>query len=644
VSAAVAGAALTVPVLALAGITGPTELISIGPDGVNPVTARGAASVDASGRYVAFSSAGRDLDPSETNPHEDVFVRDRQTGAFERVSLSVAGQDANGPSTTTPWSLSADASRVAFASKATNLVTSDNNLREDVFVRDRGAGTTQLVSSNFAHLDANGSASEPALSADGSTVAFTSDATDMTVVPDLDGKRDVYVRDLASGSTTRVSETPSGAPANGPSSQPVISADGSRVAFVSSATDLVPNDTNGKPDVFVRDLPSGQTTRVSVGNGGAQANNESTDPFISPDGTLVGFSTLASNLGGRKFTGATSYELYLRDLGTSRTERLSMRVGPFEGAQVSRELGDGTNRHGAISADNRLVAFDSTSTGYVSSDSGNSDVFVLDRATDRVAILSRTPSNTTANGSSYQPAISAGGVAFRSSATNLASPGGAFNLQVFFRPYEADAVPADIDGDGFANIPDVCPTEADPGQEDADGEGRGDACDIDDDSDSLLDPFEPEQDSDRTKADTDGDGYDDVRDDYPNDPPGGPFRTTGTDHQRLNIAQLDSAEGEALAKFFWDNATKRFEVRVTGALKKKTSYTTVVYRRHPAIRLQTVCIGTTDDLGALQCVKKGQALNWFTHVELRRGSTVLATAVCDDPDQVVGERRCDVLE
>lgn len=638
--AAAAVVALAAPVAAIAGITGPTELVSIGPSGQNPVTERGPASVSGDGRHVAFSSAGRDIDPSDGNAHDDVFVKDRTTGAFERASISDAGGDADGASTTTTASLSAGADRVVFASRATNLVASDNNLRQDVFVRDRSAGTTELVSRNFAGLDANGSASEPAISADGTTVAFTSDATDMTVVPDLDGRSDVYVRRIGSGSTVRVSESAAGLPGNGASSQPAISADGNRVAFVSSASDLVPDDTNGRPDVFVYDLTTGETTRASVSNAGGQANGESIEPFISPDGTLVGFSTLASNLGGVKYTNGASHEIYLRDLDAGRTERLSLRLVPWEGDELSLEVTAGSTRRGRIGAGNRLVAFDSTSPHYVSGDSGNSDVFVLDRATDRVTILSRTPQDTTSNGSSVHPALSDAGVVFRSTATNLASPGGAFGIQVFLRPFEADSVAPDIDGDGVANLADGCPLIADSGQVDTDGDGRGDACDGEDDSDTLADPWEDAQGSSRTQVDTDGDGSPDVPDDYPTDG----TRSTGTDHRTTNVAQLDSDEGEAAALITWSSQSQRFEVRTTGALRANTAYTTVLYRRHPAIRLQSVCTATTNGAGVLSCVRSGMALNWFTHVELRRGSTVVATAACDDPDSAVGERRCDVLE
>ena len=129
---------------------------------------------------------------------------------------------------------------------------------------------------------------DPAISADGRFVAFSSDATNL-VPGDTNGTADVFVRDRQTGTTRRVSVGSGGAQGNGLSVDPAISADGRFVAFASDATNLVPGDTNGADDVFVRDRQTGTTRRVSVGSGGAQGDRVSFDPAISADGRFVAF-------------------------------------------------------------------------------------------------------------------------------------------------------------------------------------------------------------------------------------------------------------------------------------------------------------------------------------------------------------------
>ena len=158
---------------------------------------------------------------------------------------------------------------------------------------------------------ANGDSASPAISADGRYVAFGSDASNL-VPGDTNGTSDVFVRDLRSGTTQRVSVATDGTQANGDSDSPAISADGRYVAFASYASNLVPGDTNGTADVFVRDLRSGTTRRVSVATDGTQANGDSGSPAISADGRYVAFESDASNL----VPGDTNHcvDVFVRDL------------------------------------------------------------------------------------------------------------------------------------------------------------------------------------------------------------------------------------------------------------------------------------------------------------------------------------------
>jgi Tol biopolymer transport system component len=221
--------------------------------------------ISAAGRFVAFASYASNLVPGDTNNDFDVFVRDRKAQVTQRVSVGPGGQQANGNSFEP--AISADGRLVAFSSGASNLVPGDTNGTSDVFVRDRKAQVTRRVSVGPGGQQANGESLKPAISAHGRLVAFSSGASNL-VPGDTNGTSDVFVRDRVAQVTRRISVGPGGQQANGGSHSPAISADGRFVAFVSRASNLVAGDTNGASDVFVRDRVAQVTRRVSVGSGG----------------------------------------------------------------------------------------------------------------------------------------------------------------------------------------------------------------------------------------------------------------------------------------------------------------------------------------------------------------------------------------
>jgi Tol biopolymer transport system component len=227
---------------------------------------------------MSFSS---NLVVGDLNAFPDVFVRDRQTGTTERASVDSAGVEGNDWSES--GSISADGRFVAFHSLASNLVAGDTNAIWDVFVHDRQTGTTERVSVDSAGIEGNDASNEPSISGDGRFVAFTSFASNL-VAGDTNGDPDVFVRDRLLGTTERVSLSSAGAEGGHPSTMPSISPDGRFVAFCSRSGNLVPGDTNGNSfeDVFVRDRLLGTTDRVSVGSGGQQGNGPSLRPSISP--------------------------------------------------------------------------------------------------------------------------------------------------------------------------------------------------------------------------------------------------------------------------------------------------------------------------------------------------------------------------
>jgi Tol biopolymer transport system component len=348
---------------------GTTVLASLSTSGVQANDDCGNPSISADGRYVAFESAATTLVFPDQNGAIDVFVRDLTSRTTTRESDSYTGFESN--SDCLSPSISADGRYVVFWSTATNLVPGDTNGCADVFVRDRQSRTTIRASVGPAGEQGDGDSLNGVISADGRFVAFESYATNL-VPGDTNSTVDVFVRDLAAGVTTRVSVDSSGAQANGDSNAASISADGRHVAFLSLAANLVPGDTNGNIDVFVRDLLRGVTRRASVDSSGAQANDFSIYPRISGDGRCVVFVSFATNLVSNDTNGPVQADLFLRDTLLGTTTR--MNVGPG-GVQD-----DGSAESCAISADARIVAYDSTGSDLVPNDTnGVSDVFVRDR-------------------------------------------------------------------------------------------------------------------------------------------------------------------------------------------------------------------------------------------------------------------------
>ncbi|MGB7895074.1 MAG: calcium-binding protein, partial [Microcoleus sp.] len=177
-----------------------------------------------------------------------------------RVSVDSAGNPGNSDSNA--YSISADGRFVAFQSQASNLVPGDTNNKNDIFVRDLSTNTTTRVSVDSAGIQGNNDSFNPSISADGRFVAFASFSN---LVPgDTNNQPDIFVRDLLSNTTTRVSVDSAGNQGNSLSNNSAISADGRFVAFQSYASNLVPGDTNNQFDIFVRDLSTNTTTRASV--------------------------------------------------------------------------------------------------------------------------------------------------------------------------------------------------------------------------------------------------------------------------------------------------------------------------------------------------------------------------------------------
>ncbi|TDC43527.1 hypothetical protein E1166_03615 [Micromonospora sp. KC213] len=362
-----------------------------------------AASAD--GRYVAFASASPNLVPDDTNNTWDVLVRDRRTGTTSRVSQSTAG--VVGDSSSYGQSLSPDGRYVSFTSDATNLVPGDTNGVSDGFVHDRRTGSTSRVTLTNGGTEADARSYAPAISADARFVAFVSEATN--VVPgDTNGVADIFLRDRQAGTTVRVS----GMNADAPSDAPAISANGRYVTFTSEAA-LVPGDTNGVADVFIRDMRTGSLRRVNVSTTGAQANALTVSPTMSADGRIVAFTSEATNLVSGDTNGVA--DVFLRDLRAGTTVRASLAA---DGGQAT----GGSSYGPMMSADGRYVVFSSDATDLVSGDTnGVADVFLRDLRAGTTVRASLAADGGQGNDGSYNGVVTRDGrhVAFASAATNL---------------------------------------------------------------------------------------------------------------------------------------------------------------------------------------------------------------------------------
>jgi len=225
-----------------------TERVSINSAGSEGNRVSRTPSINADGQIIVFASEATNLVDGDTNNFQDIFLHDWLTGKTERVSLNVHGQEANGAS---DWpEISADGLSVVFTSTASNLVDGDSNGFEDVFVVNLQSGEVELVDQSATGDQANAASTQPVISGDGRFVAFVSAATNL--VPGATaGLEEIYLFDRADGSLQWISAPRIGAVNDGVSGEPAISADGSWVAFSSASSQLVPGDTLGRRDVFL---------------------------------------------------------------------------------------------------------------------------------------------------------------------------------------------------------------------------------------------------------------------------------------------------------------------------------------------------------------------------------------------------------
>jgi Tol biopolymer transport system component len=307
-----------------------------------------------------------------------------------------------------------------FASDADDLVPNDENGATDVFVRDIDAGTTQLVSvATGGGAPGNGASSQPVLSRDGTKVAFVSMANDL-VDETVSGVGDLYVRDLAAGTTSLATVDDTGSTGgDAPSDSPTFSADGRRLAFSSEASNLVPNDTNGVSDVYARDLVAGATSLASVNAAGTGAGNgPSRHPSWDPAGNL---GPLAYSLA---FESRASDLASPSDGGTTSNifvRRMAAGTTVLASVNTSGTGGGNADSRNPVYGEDDVVVFESDGSDLGAIDAnGTTDIYQRELTETATSLISANPSGEAGNGPSTWPVVGGvNSVYFQSDASDL---------------------------------------------------------------------------------------------------------------------------------------------------------------------------------------------------------------------------------
>lgn len=338
-----------------------------------------APAISADGRYVVFQSYATNLDDNfDPDSEHDTYVHDLVTGHTEMVATATSpspgtpGVPANAKSL--PQNLSADGRHVLFGSAGTNLVPGDRNNAEDLFVKDRLTGHTEMVAVSTAGVQGNGRTSGGKISADGRFVIFDSIANNL-VPGDTNGVLDVFLRDRVARTTTRISLDSAGRQVYGHSGDPTVSSDGRHVGFYARDA-LVAGDNNGSGDAYRIDVRSGSVVRVSVDSAGRQIRDRvrgnlygvAAAPALVSGGRWAIFASGKDDFVPADTNGVSDY--FLHDTVTQMTERVSVDAA---GEQSAVEV----TWPAVVSDDGRVVVMNSESPDFIPGDTnGHRDVFV----------------------------------------------------------------------------------------------------------------------------------------------------------------------------------------------------------------------------------------------------------------------------
>lgn len=366
------------------------------------------SSISSDGRYVAFSSDATHMVDSDTNGATDVFVNDLLKEKIQRVSIASDGSQSDGGSAFDGTSISSDGQSIVFSSEATNLVTDDTNLLADIFLHDLGVSTTQRVSVKSDGTEGTDESQFPSISRDGRFVFFQ-DFSENLVNDDNNGFPDVFIHDQQLSLTALITRASNGDQTNAPSASTSTGSNGQFVVYGSFADNIVADDNNNKRDIFVHDRTANSTERISVSSSGGESDGVSLNAAISEGGRYVAFDSEATNLVGDDQNGVG--DVFVRDRQTNSTIRIS----------VSEDRTESGGGEPTISSSGRFVAFDSQAQ-LVAKDTNNfADVYVYDTKGKALRLVTLAHDGLSANESSRSVAISPDGnyLAFESRASNL---------------------------------------------------------------------------------------------------------------------------------------------------------------------------------------------------------------------------------
>lgn len=407
---------LNAPVLASSSVSGLSS---------NGFSMQGGFSPD--GSHLLFWSRSTNLAPGATSSSSELYLKDLATGTVSVVSADASGVEGNSDSSNPNNAsqilmFSPDGSKVVFESAATNLVVGSNG-HQQIFIKDLTTGAVTIVSLDAGGLQGNANSMNFTFSPDGTKVAFDSASTNL-IAGGTTGNQ-VFVKDLTTGAVTLVSTDSGGVAGNGASSFPVFSPDGTRVAFVSTSTNLAAGATNTHFQVYVKNLQSGATVAASVDANGIEANNDSLYPMFSPDGSKLAFNSISTNL----VLNVPSFnsEVYVKDLALGTITLVSTDSNGVPANGNSTQLG-------AFSPDSTKIAFQSASTNLVSGANGANQVFVKDLLTGAITLVSASAAGVIGNSNSSMPTFSPDhlSLAFQSGSGNFGVTN--FTSQIFVRP------------------------------------------------------------------------------------------------------------------------------------------------------------------------------------------------------------------
>lgn len=402
----------------------PLRRITIGVDG-QPTEGRDRyPALSGDGERLVFSSDAPGLVLEDTDPHFDVFLWSRSTDSLEHISIELEPGSPFGDALFPAMSADGDTVLFSVRSQEPGSSPEDSGGLEVLYERRRAEGQTALLLTARDGGLPNGSSRLPSMSADGRWVVFQSLATNLTQV-DFGGappdRWNAYLFDRESDRLWLLSRTPDGRPGNGHSDYVTISADGSTISFQSDATDLHPEDANGPvDDIFLVDRarwveegPSVPILASRTPNGG-WPDERSWIPTLSANGLRLAYESKAGNLVSGDQNG--TWDIFVLDRGSGETHRVNVSSLGVEGDLVTR--------YPAISTGGDWVVYQSRATTLVPDDSnGTWDVFLQSSRTGALRVLSVTPDGKTGNGPSGSscPSVSEDGrfVAFTTRATNL---------------------------------------------------------------------------------------------------------------------------------------------------------------------------------------------------------------------------------